>query len=322
MNTPKEPRFLYDVLIDKKDICDRTREIKQLLKAAKKSDRTILLAPRRYGKTSLVKNIVGNAALRFRPKRLVIAVDFMSVTSLGSIATRLNHGIGQGLAGCFSSASLMEQASRLLNRFSVGLELNPITGVPSVQLKVDSTSDQESLLLLGGAITAMEKRQPLVLIFDEFQDVGLIPEAEGLFRSMLQSLGNSSVFLLGSKRHLMDKMFGNANAPLFGYGDEMTLGPIPFQAWEPYFSERLATRGAAISSKGLSYLITRMCDVPNAICELGAWLQENYAGKRINEREVEIALDEMVDKKQGYAYRLAGLTSTQRQILQGMATRF
>ncbi len=315
MNASDDKRFLYDVLIDEKDVCDRNRELGEMLGAARKNKRIVLLAPRRYGKTSIVKNVIGKAASGFRPKRLVLAVDFMSVNSLRSIALRLNHGIGQGLARRFSPANLLEQASRLVKRFSVGMELNPITGAPTVQINMNPARDEENILLLSDTIVSISNHQPLMLIFDEFQDIGLVPEAEGLLRSMLQNVSQASVFLLGSKRHLMERMLGDANAPLFGYGDEMTLGPIALEAWEPYFDERLAPRGAAISLSALKYLVDRMCDVPNAICELGAWLQDYHSGQRIDEAAVESALDNMVERKQGYAYRLSGLTAIQRRLL-------
>jgi AAA+ ATPase superfamily predicted ATPase len=71
--------FRYDILIGEEDVCDRDEEIARLLRAARRDERILLLAPRRYGKTSLVKNIVGPAARRFRPKRLVLTVDFIRV---------------------------------------------------------------------------------------------------------------------------------------------------------------------------------------------------------------------------------------------------
>jgi AAA+ ATPase superfamily predicted ATPase len=311
--------FRYDILIGEEDVCDRDEEIARLLRAARRDERILLLAPRRYGKTSLVKNIVGPAARRFRPKRLVLTVDFMSVTTLGSISSRLQHGIGRALAGSYSPRNLIEKTSKLATMLSIGLEFDPLTGAPSVKIGLGSKDDRRNILVLSDAIVEMQKRQPLVLILDEFQDVALVPEAEGLLRSLLQGLSRTSVFVLGSKRHLMERMIGDARAPLFGYGEEMTLLPIPFESWEPYFAERLEPRGTTITSEGLAYLLDRMSDVPNAICEIGAWLQEHYGGKRIEATDVASALDAMVELKQGYPYRLTGLTRGERELLIGLA---
>jgi DNA-binding transcriptional ArsR family regulator len=319
MTIEQDKRFLYDILIGARDVCDRENEIERLLAAARGDRRTLLLAPRRYGKTSLVKNIVGPAARRFRPKRIVIAVDLMSVATLGSISSRLQHGIERALAESFSPARIVDHASRMLRMLSVGVELDPLTGAPQVKIGLQGRDEHKSILALSDALQALEKRHPLVLILDEFQDVNLVAEAEGLMRPLLQDLTRTSVFILGSKRHLMERMIGSANAPLFQYGDEMTLGPIALAAWEPYFAERLEARGTTISTKGLEYLLERMCDVPNAICEIGAWLQERHAGQRIEAADVESALDAMVELKQGYAYRLSGATVRERELLIGVA---
>ncbi|MCP4676760.1 MAG: hypothetical protein GY854_14850 [Deltaproteobacteria bacterium] len=315
MSKSNEKRFIYDVIIDEENICDRKKEIAFLRKAAKGKKRTVLLAPRRYGKTSLIKNVIGKEALRYRPKRIVISVDFMSVSSLRGVAARLNHGIAKGLTQSFSAASLVEQASTLLKQFSMGVDINPLTGTPSLKIDLSAAKEEESIIKLCDAMIEMDKHKSLVLILDEFQDIALVSEAEGLLRFMLQNLQNSAVFILGSKKHLMERMFGNSKAPLFGYGDELTLGPIPLEAWEPYFDERLAFTGATITNAGLKYLLERMCDVPNAICELGAWLQDQFAGKKIDVVDVERSLDQMVEKKQSFAYRLSGMNTTQRELL-------
>jgi AAA+ ATPase superfamily predicted ATPase len=311
--------FQYDVLLDKEDVCDREKEIAALMAAAKGNRRIVLLAPRRYGKTSLVRNVVGAAMAEARPKRLVLAVDFMGVESLHSIAARLEHGLGRALAESFSPANLLKRAADLFRKLSMRIDVDPVTGAPSVGIGLASGDDRKNILSLLDGITELSEKQPLMLILDEFQDIAFVPEAEGIMRAFLQQLSRASVFILGSKRHLMERMLGNANAPLFQFGDEMHLDPIPFEAWKPYFSERLKPFGADISSDGLQYLLDRMCHVPNAVCELGAWIQERCSGRTLKAADVEMALNDMVETKQGYAYRLMNMSEGEKELLMCMA---
>lgn len=313
--------FQYDVLIEKDDICDREVEIATLINAAKKNKKIVLLAPRRYGKTSLVKNVVGNAMKNGRPKRLVLSVDFMEVKSLHSIADRLKHGLSLALTDSFSPSSIIKRAKDLLRKLSVRIDIDPLTGIPSANIALDSRDDRTNILTLFESIVRLSKKQPLMLILDEFQDIALVPEAEGLIRSHLQQLSSSSIFLLGSKRHLMERMFGNANAPFFQFGDEMHLDPIPFKAWQPYFMERLKPMGLNITPEGLYYLLDRMYHVPNAICELGAWIQEHSNEQALSEADIESALNDMVEKKQGYAYRMMGISEGEREVLRAIAMK-
>lgn len=313
--------FLYDVLLDKEDICDREKEIAVLIAAAKDNKRIVLLAPRRYGKTSLVKNVVGRALTETRPKRLVLAVDFMGVGSLHSISARLEHGLGRALAESFSPINLLKRAADFFRKLSMRIDVDPMTGAPSVSFGLGSNDDRKNILSLLDSITRLSEKHPLMLILDEFQDIVLVPEAEGLIRSFLQQLSKSSIFILGSKRHLMERMLGNANAPLFQFGDEMHLDPIPFTAWQPYFSERLEPLDVNISSDGLQYLLDRMCHVPNAICELGAWIQERHSERTLMAKDIEIALNDMVETKQGYAYRLMSVSEGEKELLMTIAKK-
>lgn len=313
--------FQYDVLLDKENICDRKEEIAILTAAAKANKRIVLLAPRRYGKTSLVKNVVGTAVSEARPRRLVLAVDFMGVDSLRSIAVRIEHGFGRALAESFSPANLLKRAADLFRKLSMRIDVDPVTGTPSVSIGLVAGEDRKNILSLLDGIAELSEKQPLMLILDEFQDVVFIPEAEGLLRAFLQQLSRASIFILGSKRHLMEKMFGNANAPLFQFGDEMHLTPIPFEAWQPYFSERLKPLGASISPDGLKYLLDRMCHVPNAICELGAWIQEHPSERIVEATDVEMALNGMVEAKQAYAYRMMGMSEGEKDLLIAVAKK-
>ena len=313
--------FQYDVLLDKEDVCDREKEIAALMAAAKGNKRVVLLAPRRYGKTSLVRNVVGSAMADGHPKRLVLAVDFMGVESLHSIAARLEHGLGRALAESFSPANLLKRAADLFRKLSMRIDVDPLTGAPSVGIGLASGDDRKNILSLLDGIAGLSEKQPLMLILDEFQDIVFVPEAEGILRAFLQRLTKASVFILGSKRHLMERMLGNANAPLFQFGDEMHLDPIPIEAWQPYFSERLKPFGTDISPDGLEYLLGRMCHVPNAVCELGAWIQERCPGRSLKAADVEMALNEMVETKQGYAYRLMNMSEGEKELLTTIAKK-
>ncbi len=320
--TKKQIRiFQYDVLLDKKDICDREKEITALLAAAKAGKRVILLAPRRYGKSSLVRNVVGPAMAKTRPKRLVLSVDFMGVESLHSIAVRLAHALGQTLAESYSPSNLLKRVKELFKKLSPHIDFDPLTGAPSVGIGLSSGNDRKDILMLLDSIVEFSEKQPLMLILDEFQDIALVPEAEAILRSFLQRLSKASVFILGSKRHLMERMLGNANAPLFQYGDEMHLDPIPFGAWKPYFSERLKPFDIEVTTEALQHLLDRMCQVPNAICELGAWIQERYTGKTLEVADIEMALNDMVEMKQSYAYRLSNMSKGEKALLIGMACK-
>jgi len=69
-----------------------------------------------------------------------------------------------------------------------------------------------------------------------------VPEAAALLRNALQQVNKAAIIIMGSKRHLMDRMINDNNAPLFHYGDEMNLGPIPEENGCHNFKARLNQR--------------------------------------------------------------------------------
>lgn len=318
MNQSKKS-FKYDVLITREDICDREDDIRQLGKASLSHQRIVLLAPRRYGKTSLVKNVVAVDFKKARKKGLVIYIDLMEVKSLESIAKRLQHGIAKSLTEQFSAKSLLQRLTRFFKKLSVSLEVDPISGKPSFSLTANNPDQQQNVLTLLDSIEALSSQYSLLLILDEFQDISFVSEAQALFRSSLQKLSKSSVFILGSKRHLLEDMFGNSRAPLFQYGDERHLKPIALEKWLPYFRERLSPHQIRIQEAEMQYIMKKLCDVPNAICELGAWLVDSYQKKTLTIALIQEALNSMVEQRQTYAYRLQGYTENEKKILSTIA---
>lgn len=312
--------FKYDVLIDADDLCDRQVEQVELLKRAKTKKRTIVFAPRRYGKTSLIKNVIGTAFFRLSPHHLVLFFDLMGVQSLESIAKRLHHGISQGLSRRFPVKTLLKEVTSALRGISLQVDTDPVTGQPSLSLTAKGREPNNEITHLMDVIKTLSRKYPVMIILDEFHDVTFVPEAEALFRGLLQELGETAVFILGSKRHLLTLMFQNAHAPLFHYGDELHLGPIAIQDWLTYFQDRMSSKQIMIDEGVLQWILTTLCNVPNAICEFGAWLVDNFdPGTALTVSLVKQQLDRFVENKQSYAYLLQGYTEKECEVMNALA---
>lgn len=314
--------FRYDVLIDADDLCDRTSEQGELLRRAKTKKRTIVFAPRRYGKTSLIKNAVGTSFSSLSHQHLVLFFDLMGVQSLESIAKRFHHGISQALSRRFPVKKLLSDVSTYLKGFSLQVDVDPATSQPSISLAAKGRAPRIEIDHLMDAIKTLSRKYPTMLILDEFHDITFVPEAEALFRGLLQELGETAVFILGSKRHLLTLMFQDAHAPLFHYGDEIHLDPIPAKDWMTYFRERMAPKKIGIGEEEMSWILKTLCDVPNAICEFGAWLVENLDPETtLTAGLLKQQMDRLVENKQSYAYLLQGYTEKECEVMNAMAKR-
>ncbi|PIR25952.1 MAG: hypothetical protein COX62_07000 [Deltaproteobacteria bacterium CG_4_10_14_0_2_um_filter_43_8] len=308
--------FKYDVLIGPEDLCNREEERKSFLSAAKKGKRVVLFAPRRYGKTSLIRNIVGLDFQKGSRKHFLLNFDLMDVRSMESIEERLHTGLTHALSSHFSPKKILAEIIGYLKGFTVQIDQNPNTGQPSVQLTSKKKEAKKNIYDYFDSIKQLSKKYKLMIVLDEFHDIAFVEGAEALFRIFLQELQDTAIFILGSKRHLLKVMFQDSNAPLFHYGDEAHLYPISVEHWLPYFQERLHPAKLKIEEAALSYLVKKMYDVPNAICEVGEWLRENVPQKTIiTKTVVEQQLSDLIQRKQSFAYLLQAYSEKEKTVL-------
>ena len=81
-------------------------------------------------------------------------------------------------------------------------------------------------------------QMPVLIVLDEFQDIAFIPEAQGLFRQVLQELKEIPVVFLGSKKHILSDLFAKPRAPLANTGEDLEFLPIPYNEYHSYILER------------------------------------------------------------------------------------
>lgn len=315
----KQKMFKYDVLIDEADICNRSKEIREMTNRAVSGKRTVLFAPRRYGKTSLIKNVVGNRHKKAGVGNIMIYVDLMDVRNFESIAERIQYGLSKSLAEHFPIKTLLKNITGLIKNISLNIEMDPVTNQPSLNLSVKDAGSQKGSRHLMDAIKSLSDKYDLMLVLDEFHDITFVDEAEAVFRSFLQELDKAAVFILGSKRHLLKLMFSDANAPLFNFGDQIALEPIPAKEWLGYCRERFKISDLSINEEGISWIISEMCNVPNSICEFGAWLVENCHGTQLSIEVLREQLGIMLDSKQGFHYIIQNYTDNERRLLKQIA---
>src|SRR5689334_21318416 len=88
--------FRYAHPVDIDDLVDRDDETELLLATATESNSSRLVAPRRYGKTSLLRRVLGEAAAEGWTG---VYVDFYGVLTLGDVAERVERAYAQALTG-------------------------------------------------------------------------------------------------------------------------------------------------------------------------------------------------------------------------------
>ena len=254
MNTP----FQYGTLATRENFVDRVEDRAQLKNFLLSHINVMLVSPRRWGKSSLVKV----AMEELMEENRNIRVCNIDAFSIGSEAEFYKAFASQVIA-CASSK--LEKRIQDAKKFLTGV-------VPQVVIKDDVTNfmafdvkfipqeqDKMDILRLPETL-AVAKKIKIIVCIDEYQQLANLPEyknMEGKMRSVWQQQQHVSYCLYGSKRHMMLDIFNNSNSPFYRFGQLLFLNKIPKEEWIPYIVSRFEKSGKSITP----LFAERICDV-------------------------------------------------------------
>jgi hypothetical protein len=196
-----------------------------------------LVAPRRYGKTSLL--IAHAARLRAVGWRTA-HVDLAQVADLVDVARRFAAAYAE-----LDSSWVRAQLGGLLSRIGLSVSATgpAVTLGPRPAPAASEAAEAVLLPLLELPKTLWERDQtPTLVVLDEFQDLLVARKGiDGLLRSRIQYHGDAVAYVYaGSEPSLMRELFDARERPLFGQAVPLTLDPLPFDAAISDLSSRFA----------------------------------------------------------------------------------
>lgn len=313
--------FKYDVLIEEGDICNYEQEIHILNQYVKNVERVVLYAPRRYGKTSILINILGRRFATSDKNALFCYVNLQEVKDIHSISVRFSHALEEIVKRAFSRKTLLSKALELLRLLRPKMEIDPLTGSPSVTFTIADDKEQ-GLNDIFQTIRSLSENYPLLLVMDEFQDVAFVSEAEAIIRGFLQNLDRSPVVISGSKRHILKNIFLDEDKPFYNWGKSVELHPIPFEKWRPFLLEKFASKNIRMQDEVIGFILESMYFIPNYICKLCSDIYEAYDAKEVSTADVaETIHHTYLNSQSRYAEKVAFLTNKQIKLLTVIASK-
>jgi hypothetical protein len=267
--------FRYGALALDEAFADRDRELAELIADVRNGQDVVIFAPRRFGKSSLVWRAVSELGAR---RVLVAEVDLMTTPTKQKLAERLATSIYENVA------SVVERArERALAPFRA-LRVQPTITVDTDgrmsftfelgRQRADIDATLERLLELPAELGAGRRRQ-VALVLDEFQEVVEIdPNLPKLMRSVFQRQPEIAHVYLGSRRHVMERIFNDANEPFWRSAKAVELGPIPPEPFVEFIAARFAETGKSVDPAVVDALVARTGGHPYATQELAYFLWE------------------------------------------------
>jgi hypothetical protein len=276
MKTPESNPFRFGALALDESFADRERELAELTSDVRNGQDVVVFAPRRHGKTSLV----WRAARQLASEGVLVAqVDLMTTPTKESLAAALATSIFEEIA-----STLDRVRERALAPFR-GLQITPTINVDPEdgsftfrfgvgQRPEDVDATLARLLELPAELGAARDRRT-ALVMDEFQEIVEIDAAmPKLLRSIFQRQPEVAHVYLGSKRHVMEKIFSDANEPFWRSAKSIELGPIDAEPFAAFVVERFEGTGRRAGAGVVERLLDMTAGHPYATQELCYFLWE------------------------------------------------
>jgi hypothetical protein len=219
------------------DMIDRDEEARELGDLAVGGHSVRLVAPRRYGKTSLLGRVLAEAAADGMP---TAHVDLLGVLTLAGIVTRIERAYAESLRG-----AIRKTADAILRSWNVGVSLGG--GGFAVSFRSNPRVDVESVLLrlleLPSRLAA-RTGQRCVIALDEMQDILRVEGADGIVRSVIQyQVDDASYLFAGSSPSLMSRLFDSPSRPLLDHALPHELSPLRASDAAVFIEERFGRTG-------------------------------------------------------------------------------
>lgn len=201
---------------------DRDGEAGELLERAEEGNNSRLVAPRRFGKTSLLRRVIHDAD---RLGWATVYVDVFGVLTAADVAQRIERAYADQLQGRLAT---WFAGARGMLRPTFRAGGGPLPA--GVEVTVDAQAEPPLLDRLALPRRLHERHGTRTLVvFDEFQDVLTAGERiDAVIRSEIQHHGDAAGYIFaGSHVGMMRELFADRRRAFYGQAAPVALPPLP-----------------------------------------------------------------------------------------------
>lgn len=286
--------FVFGIAASGDNFTDRKKETERLLLNFRHGINTVLISPRRWGKTSLVQKV---CRLAKSDELKIVYLDIFSCRS------------DNDFYNAFASAVLKQTSSKVdewldnvksfLSRISPKISMGAGPGADfSISFDLTPKSgDVDEILQLPEKI-AQKKGCKIVVCIDEFQQIAEFDDSKTFqkrLRSIWQLQQSVSYCLFGSKKHLMNELFERKSLPFYKFGDAIYLQKIATSDWVDYICSRFESTGKKITEE-LAGRICQRVDNHSSYVQQLAWLVWIHTDRVATEQDLELAYQDIIDQ--------------------------
>jgi AAA+ ATPase superfamily predicted ATPase len=247
--------FVFGEKVSGENFCNREQEIKELVSEISSSQNIMIYSPRRYGKTSLIDEVLRKVNAK---GILPVYIDLFPVTSERDFVTISLKSISQLLRG--NSKNILKKLRSFFKRISPSLFVTlSEDGTPSVGINFSKTETLPAIEdIFNGLYDFIKtKKKKAAVVFDEFQQIGDLEDTriEKILRGLIQNHREISYIFMGSKKHLIYDMFNNPERPFFKSSAHFPLQKIDREIFSDFVKNKFLKTNRKIDSSTSMFIV-------------------------------------------------------------------
>lgn len=259
---------------------------------------TVIISPRRWGKTSLVKNVLSSID---DERFLTVFVDVFRCKSEYEFYRNFSTCVIKQTSSKIDEwvETVKTFLSGITPKFSFGSD--PLNDF-SLSFEWNERDDAEDEILSLPQKIAEKKGKKIIVCLDEFQQIAEFPSSvdfQKKLRSVWQHQQDVTYCMFGSKKHLMENFFSNKSMPFFKFGDMMFLKKIEITEWIPFICRNFSNTGKSISEKQAE----RICNVTacqSSYVQQLSWITWYKTEGITTDKNIDSAIDDLLEQNKTF----------------------
>lgn len=237
--------FAYGVSVSGDNFTDRKAETRNLVMNFTHGVNTILISPRRMGKTSLVHRAIE----QINDDNIIpVFLDVYDCRDEYDFYNKFSEEIIRASSSTVDAA--LRNVAEFIGRISPKISVSPdLVNEYSISLGLTPKQIRPEEILALPEMLAKKRGKHLLICIDEFQQIGEFADSltvQKKMRGVWQLQKNVSYCLFGSKKHMLENIFQNKRMPFYQFGQMMYLGKIDQKDWVEYITSRFEACGKKI----------------------------------------------------------------------------
>ncbi|MBU0569142.1 ATP-binding protein [bacterium] len=248
--------FVTGVPVIGEELIGREEELKEIKHLLQTGQSVILIAPRRFGKTSLVLTLLKQLK---KEGHYVADVDLFDIIDRRGLAERITESTLENKRIYGFITKLKEGAKDLFKGIEVRETIENFEFVLSFgQPKADISTLLREAFDLPEEL-AQRDNKDLFFFYDEFGDIKKFDGEEvlKLARSKFQRHRRVSYVFAGSYESVMKEIFADGKSAFYKFGRIVYLAEIAREDFTKYIDSKFQEEGISISGKIINQLLER-----------------------------------------------------------------